>query len=54
MSAPLPDWLTHRARSLPRVPAIVTGRRHLSYAALYDSAVRQARRSWRRLRNKYL
>ena len=40
---PLPDWLSHRARSLPRVPAIVTGRRQLSYAALYELASREAR-----------
>ncbi len=43
MSVPLPDWLSHRARSLPRVPAIVTGRRQLSYAALYELAAREAR-----------
>ncbi len=42
MSAMLPDWLTHRARSLPRVTALARGQRRLSYAALYDYAVRQA------------
>lgn len=43
MSAMLPDWLTHRARGLPRVTAIATARRQgLSYAALYEYAVRQA------------
>jgi len=43
MSAMLPDWLTHRARALPRVTAIARGRRRgLSYAALYEYAVRQA------------
>ncbi len=43
MSAMLPDWLTHRARGLPRVTAIAAGRRRgLSYAALYEYAVRQA------------
>ncbi|MXY72175.1 MAG: acyl--CoA ligase, partial [Dehalococcoidia bacterium] len=43
MSAMLPDWLTHRARALPRVTAISSGRRRgLSYAALFEYAVRQA------------
>ena len=43
MSAMLPDWLTHRARALPRVTAIAAGRRRgLSYAALHEYAVRQA------------
>lgn len=43
MSAMLPDWLTHRARTLPRVTAISSGRRRgLSYASLYEYAVRQA------------
>ncbi len=43
MTAMLPDWLTHRARVLPRVLAIARGRRGgLSYAALYEYAVRQA------------
>ncbi len=43
MSAMLPDWLTHRARALPRVTAIASGRRRgLSYASLYEYAVRQA------------
>ncbi len=43
MSAMLPDWLTHRARALPRVTAIAAGRRRgISYAALYEYAVRQA------------
>ena len=43
MSAMLPDWLTHRARALPRVTAIAAGRRRgVSYAALYEYAVRQA------------
>ena len=43
MSAMLPDWLTHRARALPRVTALAGGGgRDLSYAALYERAVRQA------------
>ena len=43
MSAMLPDWLTHRARALPRVTAIASARRRgLTYAALYEYAARQA------------
>ncbi len=42
MSAMLPDWLTHRARSLPRATALASGRRRLGYAALHGHAVRQA------------
>lgn len=42
MSAMLPDWLTHRARSLPRATALVSGRRWLGYAALHGHAARQA------------
>ena len=42
MSAMLPDWLTHRARSLPRAPALVSGRRRLDYAVLHAHAARQA------------
>ena len=42
MSAMLPDWLTHRARALPRATALVSGRRRFGYAALHGHAVRQA------------